>query len=370
MKIKGSHKFVAAVVLLILGIWAGWQGYAFIRLRGVTLTPIAPGRVNIVAVSPAAGYKIIVANQIAYLAKVSGDFEVGEMDMRNEDVTNASRLPLRELMQTLQGDEKALGVLVMKLNDWQDVNLNAKVWTSEDIERAISGDKNLEEKLTKDLNVGLDGMPLDTVSQDAVYNGIVLDSPVEVEVNVGGTPKTLVCRVQEAFKPQFTSQLESQLREKFNPSSAVVTGIYQELAKPIIEAGHGEDVRASLKSRIDPKRLAGLVAKPKNVLDNTVVLMNEGHITSATYNNYDIGKNQTANDVTIGLSDSGRMRLWKYSHDNRGFQLLFIVDTIAIAAPKITTELAESNVTIRRVPSKDLVADAVALLNEIISEKP
>ncbi len=370
MKIRGSHKFVAGVILLIAVIVLGWKAYAVLRLKDVKLDPVTPGRVNIVAVSPQAGYKIIVANQIAYLAKVDGDLEVGEMDVSNEDVSGASRLPLRELMQTMQGDEKALGVLVMKLNDWEDVNLNAKVWRAEDIQKVLDGDAELGARLVKDLNVGLDGVPLDTFDQNAIYNGIVIDSPVTVDVMVGGTKKTLVGRVQEGYQPTFASQVEGRLRDKFNPSVEVVTGIYAEVARPILEQGKGEDVRRTLASRIDAKRLADLTHKPKQVLDNTIVLMNEGHITQATYTNYEVGKNETSNDVSIGLTDPGRMRLWKYSHDNKGFQLLFIVDTIAIAAPRITTELAESNITIRRVPSEDLVADAVALLNEIITEKP
>ena len=105
------------------------------------------------------------------------------------------------------------------------------------------------------------------------------------------------------------------------------------------------------------------------VLDNTVVLLNEAHVTSAAFNTYDIGQNKTTNDITLGLSDDGRMRLWKYSHDHKGFQLLFVVDTVAIAAPRVSTELPESVATIRRVPSTDLVQDAGGLLNEILKEK-
>ena len=83
------------------------------------------------------------------------------------------------------------------------------------------------------------------------------------------------------------------------------------------------------------------------------------------------------------------MQLWKYSHDNKkpgrtdnflnlfrsknraakGFQLLFIVDAIAIAAPEITSDLAERKILIKGVPSKELVENAVNLLNEAVQSR-
>src|SRR6185503_17389451 len=114
---------------------------------------------------------------------------------------------------------------------------------------------------------------------------------------------------------------------------SVLTGIYLEETKAQMDAGQAENVSNSLSNRIEPRRLARLTEAPRRVLENTTVLLNESHITSASYRNYDVGKGQTANDVTIGLTEEGRMHLWKYSHDNHGFQLLLLVDTIAIAAP-------------------------------------
>jgi hypothetical protein len=290
--------------------------------------------------------------------------------MSNEDVTGASRLPLRELIETLQGKETSVGVLIMRLNEMEEPNLRTKVWKAEDIQKALDGDKELEARLVKDLNVDLKGVPLDSINRQQLEEGIVIDSPVTIEFELAGTKRTMVGRVQETYQPMFAAAVENRLREKFNAPNEVVTGIYLEEAQPIIEAGSGENVRGSLTTRIDPRRLAGLADAPRRVLENTTVLLNESHVTSASYRNYDIGKGQTSNDVTIGLTENGRMRLWKYSHENQGFQLLFVVDTIAIAAPRITTELAESKITIRRVPSEDLVKDAIDLLNEIIKDKP
>lgn len=373
MKLQGSHKFVIAVLATIGLVWAGYNGYAAMRLNGVKLDVIEPGRVNILAVNPAAGYRIIVANQVAYLAEVEGDFAAGDMDPSSEDVSAKSRLPLRELLETLQGDQEALGVLIMRLNNWNDVDFakGTTVWRAEEIQKALDGDASLQAKLAQDLNVDLKGVPLDTVNIKSILEGIIVDVPVEVDVRVGGVTRKLVGRIQELYQPQFSLSLESRLRDlpPGEDNRSFVTGVYRELAIPIIENGAGEDVRASLANRISKTRLEELAWKPRQVLNNTVVLLNESHVTSASYKSYEVGQGQEACDVSIGLSDPGRMRLWKYSHENRGFQLMFIVDSVAIAAPVITTDLAESTVTIRRVPSKDLTADAVALINEILTEK-
>ncbi len=373
MKLQGSHKFIIAVLAVIAFVWLGYNGYAAYRLSGVKLDTIEPGKVNIVAISPAAGYKIIVANQIAYLAQFDGDLEAGEMDPSAESVSNKSRLPLRELLETLQGNEKSLGVLLMRLNDWPDTDTakGTTVWKAEDIEKALAGDKDLEAKLARDLNVDLKGVPLDSYSMKALVEGIIIDSPVSMVVKVGDATRTLVGRVEELYQPQFCIMVYQRIRERApgKDSTQFIQGVYREVAVPLIEAGAGEDVRSSLANRISKNRLDKLTAKPRQVLDSTAILLNESHVTSAEYKSYDVGQGEEACDVSIGLTDAGRMRLWKYSHEHRGFQLLFIVDTIAIAAPRITTDLAESTVTIRRVPSKDLVADAIELLNEIITEK-
>ncbi len=373
MKLQGSHKFVAAVVAVILLVWLGYNGYAAYRLSGVVIDTIEPGRVNIVAVSPAAGYKIIVANQIAYLARVEGDLEAGDMDASSDSSSEKSRLPLRELLETLQGDEAALGVLVMRLNDWivPDISRSTNVWKAEDIEKALGGDAELESRLVADLNVDLKGIPLDTIRVGALLEGIVIDIPITMEVNVGGSMRTMSARLQEVYQPRFSVKMEQRLRDVApgKDTTAFIQGIYREEAVPIIEAGIGEDVRNSLKVRIDKDRTEPLKVLPSQVLTNTAILLNESHITSASYKTVEVGRGEEACDVSIGLTDRGRMRLWKYSHENKGFQLLFIVDSVAIAAPRITTDLAESTVTIRRVPSKDLVVDAIELLNEIMLEK-
>ena len=370
MKIQGSHKVAITVVSIILIVWLSWTAYANFRLQGVVLSPIKPGRVNVVAISPRAGYRIVVANQIAYLAEVDVDAD-GSMEMGSDSLSNKSRLPLRELLQTLQGDESALGTLVERLNNWPETDLSpdAIVWTAEDIQSALDGDAELEAELVNDLNVEMDGTPLDRIDLTAIIEGIIIDSPVQMTIAVGDEMRTLVGRVREVYQPRFCRAVERRINERFNPPEEYIKGVYMEEADRQFEAGGGEDVRASLLRKISPARLQGLTVRPEQVLENTIILLNEDYITSASYKSYDASRNQTFNDIAIGLTQEGRMRLWKYSRDKVGFQLLFIVDTIAIAAPTITTELAERTVYIRQVPSEVLVKDAVEVLNDAISER-
>lgn len=371
MKITGSLKFVLSVLTVILVVWLGWKGYGAFQLRNVTLDPIEPGRINVMAISPASGYRIVVANQVAYLAKYEGGEEEHAMASGSESLANASRLPLRELIQTLQGDEKALGPLVMRLNEWADTDtsLYVKVWKQEDILEALNGNEEKRRSLENDLNVTLEGKPLPTINVGNIVEGIMIDSPVTMDVQVGGVTRTLTGRVQELYQPQFCREVETEIDKEFNPSDAAITGIYREIAQQMQSSNKHEDVARSLQRKIDPARLAGLTEPVNKVLKNTVVLLNESHIEAARFENYEIGANKTTNDIHFDLTNPGRLRLWKYSRENTGFQLLFVVDSIAISAPRVKTELPEKAATIRQVPSKRLVADAVELLNEIIKEK-
>ena len=366
MKNFSSIKVAVIGFSILLAVWAGWRGYTEVRLSGFVLTPISPGVVNLVAISPEAGYKIIVAHQIAYLAEVGFDTDTGAMEAGADSVANAPRLPLKELLQTLQGNEEALGTLIERLNKWNetDIYMDSPVWRAEDIRLALDGDEELERKLIADLNVDLEGLPLDTIDIRAIRAGILIDSPVELTIRVGDKDRDMTARVQELYQPVFCRNVESRLERKFDWTDEIVIGIYKEEAIPIIDAGSGEDVRRSLSNKISRDRLQSLTVKPLQILRKTEILINEDFIISASYKSYEASKGHVFSDISLRLTEEGRMRLWKYSHDNKGFQLLFIHDTIAIAAPVIENELAERTVTINAIPNKDLVEEAVAALQK------
>ena len=116
-------------------------------------------------------------------------------------------------------------------------------------------------------------------------------------------------------------------------------------------------------ARISPDRAADLAAKPQRVLENAAVILNDDQIISASAKTYKANKRELT-DITINLTDEGRDRLWKYSHDRQGFQLLLVVDGIAIAAPRISHELSQRDVTISQLPDASLAEEAVDLMNK------
>lgn len=371
MRITGSVKFAAAGLALIVGIWLAWQGYAKFRLAQFEMIDIPPGQsVSLVAVDPGSGYRIIVSNDIASLAEVTGDFTAPtERDEGAADVVSQRRLPIREFIQSLQGDEEALGGLVAYLNeelDPQRLPPTEIVWRAEDITKAIEGDQDLREKLEFDLQVRLDGRPIGRLDLQRMMNGIVLDLPVPVQVPVGDEVREMIARVKEPFDSQFAAEFQNAVGEMLDPSEAVLISTYR-LVAGRYESGERvyEDVARSLQGRIDEQRLKRFATNPQRVLQRARILVTDVHIEGATASKSEGQDGMVFTDVSIRLTDEGRMRLWKYSHNNRGFQLLLIVDGIAIAAPRIRTELPERRVTVRRVPSEELADAAVSIMNQL-----
>jgi len=69
---------------------------------------------------------------------------------------------------------------------------------------------------------------------------------------------------------------------------------------------------------------------------------------------------KTVADIRIHLTDEGRKRMWQYSRKNRGSQLLVIGENgIAIAAPRIESEITTGEVIINSVPNPSLAAELV-----------
>ena len=132
----------------------------------------------------------------------------------------------------------------------------------------------------------------------------------------------------------------------------------------VLGGGRREDVAGSLKTRIDRSSRAHLADAPERILRNFKVLVNESHMSGASSVSYEGPNRAILADVTLKLTHDGRMRLWKYSHEKPGFQLLLIADNVAIAAPKIRTELAGDDVKLTGVPAGERKEDVVRFINE------
>jgi hypothetical protein len=365
---RSSTKLAIFLALLLMIPYGAYQLWARSRVDGLRFEPLAPGRVNLVAVAPRAGYRVIVANQIAFLVEARREeFEAPDAGDEAMADPNRKRLPLRELLQSLGGDERALAKFVAIVNEIRTDDLveGQPIWTAEDLRKALDGDRRLADRLLKDLNVGLDGEPAPFVSRRAVTYGIAIDFPVEVDVQVAGQPRRMVARLRETYMPRLSHMVNERVKEKFELTDAMLAGYYAAEARRVI-AGESakEDVRRSLEQRISPARREKLSEIPERIMRNVQVVVNDRQITGARYARQQAGGSRPVFDLMIDFTPEGRDRLWQYSRRNRGFQLLLVTDGVAIGAPRIDTELSQTTVMIRNMPDETLLKEAVEIMTK------
>src|SRR5512144_2906444 len=118
MKIRSSTKIAIGLAAIV---FVGFVGYNLITgylADQAKFPPVTPGRINFVGIDPGSGYRIIVANNIAQLVQASDEFHATETEGGGaEEGAIKKRLPIKELIQSLQGNEEALGRFIMILNE-------------------------------------------------------------------------------------------------------------------------------------------------------------------------------------------------------------------------------------------------------------
>lgn len=364
---RSATKLAIGAVVVVGAGYGGYNAYATWRLSRANYPDLVPGRVNFVALNPGLGYRIVVANGVAQLTEASnaefgapsGSSGEGALD------TNRKRIPIANMLKSLQGDPKALGEFVMAINEMKDSDLPPpprKVWKAEDILKALSDDAVLAAKLETELNVKLDGTPIEQISTDALLNGIVLDLPVTVRVPIGKETREFTARVLEGYKPRLMRDVEKRLESK-DITRESIAGYYRLEAEEVLrDPAKRENVAQSLLERVKGSRLQTFAETPERILRNAKVILNENQITKAATDQYQLNE-KTYNNLSIDLSEEGQMRLWKYSRGRTGFQLLVVVDGIAIAAPKIIHELSQRDIKITQLPDANLVRNAVEVMN-------
>lgn len=367
MKLRKSTQIAIGFVAVVAGVYFGYHKWADAQAFATKLDPILPKKVNIIGIAPGRNYQIIVANQVAALTYgESASFEAPDKDSEAGETTGRKRVPIRELVLSLQGDREAFTKLLMKMNDLQEETLppEDRIWDAEDVRKALAGDAALADRLTKALNVTFDGQPLRTLDRGALFDGIVIRTPITMTVTVGGKATELVGYVRQPYRPGLMRSLEKQIEEKGDLNDGVLGGYYRELAQPIWDGEQkGENVRGQLESRIAPRELKQLEAGPRRIIESAEFVINEDHIRNATYEEVGSGRDRRFN-LRLDLTEEGRLRLWQYSRKpgKLGSQLLLVVDGIPIAAPQVDTELSGGQVTIKGLPDETLVKDAVNLL--------
>lgn len=367
MKARSSTKIAIGFVIIAGG---GIYGYQYAMRRAIMnehFTPLVPGKVNLVGINPGAHFKIIVANQVAQLVEASDSFHGEETDSGGStEGAIKKHVPVAQMLQVLQGNQDALGPFIMKVNDrdendtWPPIRV---IWTAERLKKALNGDKIQEAKLVHDLNINLDGSPLPILNRASMENGIVLDYPVKVNVNAGGVVRVLTGRVREPYKPSLMVTVERDLVDK-KVDNDMIAGYYAQESQDVLDGkSRKEDVKQQLMSRLSADNAAQLAEAPEKILQSAFIVVNEHGISGASYNNYDTTSGKMSN-LTIEMTDEGRRRLWQFSEDRVGTQLLLIVNGIPIAAPRIGHELAQGEITITQMPDETLVKEAVNTLNQ------
>jgi hypothetical protein len=365
--LKGPLKLVAGFVAILAATYFGYQAYAGLTVDRMTFDTLRPGRVNLIAVDPGSGYGVLVSNGIAHLAQI-GDRQFGaaeDVEQRAVQAEGKRRLPLREMLGALQGDEEALSVFVMRVNRITDQDLPTVriYWDAADVRRALDGDRDLRARLEADLGIGLDGTPRSEVTISALESGIVLRVPVTVHVGAGETSRTMTATVLRPFQPGLLALVRSQYERRPAVDNELIANLYKaEALRVLADPGLRENVAESLRQMIDPQRSQAFARDPERVLASAKVVLNERHIRSAGYHMVENPNGRPTYSLTMGLTDEGRLRLWKQSRDQRGFMLMLVVDGVAIAAPRITHELVQSHVTMSKLPDERLVRDAVRIM--------
>jgi len=368
MKIRSSTKIAVGFVVLVVGGYFGRQYITDQMIMNEKFSPIEPGRVNLVGIDAGAGYRIITANFMAQLVEASGDFDSKDSDSGGAtEGAIKKRVPIKELLQTLQGNEKALGQFIMVLNDmaeddtWPTARI---VWKAEDIEKALKGDKALAKKLEANLNMKLDGLPLSLLDFDAMENGIIVETPVAMQIPIGGKVKEVIGRVQEPYRPRIMKAIEARLKDKGNVTREMQAGYYKEEAEKILKQPKNREIVAdSLKGMISKETAAKRIQNPTRVLGSASVIVSDNFITGASFREYKGPDNKPLYDLVITLNDEGRKRLWQYSKKRVGTQILITADGIPVAAPRIRHELEQGELTITQMQDRTLVEEAVDSIN-------
>ena len=198
-----------------------------------------------------------------------------------------------------------------------------------------------------------------------IQDGIILEIPIPVQVQVGNEIKTLTGVIRENYRPRFSIEFENTLDQDFEPSNSKIIGNYQKIAESIMNGEtQPENVQKALESQIDESRKKSLAEKPEQLLRNAQVLVADKLFEGASYRSYKDDRGQDTFDLTINVTEDARKRLWKYSRNTEGFELLLVVDGIAVAAPRITTQLNGRDVTITKLKEKSLVERTIAAIKD------
>ncbi|MER3496159.1 MAG: hypothetical protein C4320_04765, partial [Armatimonadota bacterium] len=349
--------------------YGAWPAYLNAVVSRIPFLPIGPDEVSMIGVTRDAG-RIVIANNVAQLVETGGSF--GGNETESGGATEGAvkkRLPIQDMLRAIAGDGAALGRMAMKMNDvHQDEKWPTEpvIWPTARIETALAGDSTERARLERDLNMTLDGRPLPRLSPRAAANGIIIETSVTIDGVVNGKPTRVTGPYQTPYKPKLFEQLEKKLENRAYTERDLANE-YGALAAPVLTGKvPPENVAQTLRDQLDAKLTATRMEPVERLLRKSTVIVNSQMIAGAEYRQRETNDG-TVYDLTIRLTETGRQRLWKYSHDRIGTQILFVVKGTAIAAPRISHDLRQDELVIDQLRDLSLVKDAVAVINHTVA---
>lgn len=379
-KLRSSTKLVVGAIVLFGGGFAVWTyGVgAYVLSRHFPL--LTPGKVSLIGLKTGHGFTIQVSNRVAHLVESKDiNFASSKNDQEETGETEGAakkKIPVRDMVNALTGDEAALSSFVTALADLdpkEDWPSTAPVWKAEDVQKALDGDQALRTKLVNDLNVNLDGQPLDQLSTAALANGIMVDAPIPIHVQVGGEQRVMTARLKRWYQPAIMKATNAKFKERFNVTNREKAAYYLDTVRASQSGkGKAENVEAAIRHLLTPEDVMDAVNLAEQVLSSAFVVLTDADIEKASYHASEVGNRDMGGapgaaglfDFDLQVNEDGRMRLWQYSKLHPHDQLLLVSNGVAIAAPRIRHELVGSNLTIVQMPDEGLLQDAVATLNK------
>lgn len=362
MKLRPTTKIALGFGIVVIGSYLGNDLYSRFQLRQVKLNPIESTDFCLMAINKKeAGVQVLIANRMAQLVETEGGLEnTGSSEGGAQSGSIKLRIPIKELLQTLNGDPTGIDYFASRLSDVGNDNVQnldeAKVWKSGDIEKAISGDAALRKQLETDLNCTLDGRLLDKVNIEAVQLGIRLAVPVRLNVpNVKGDRLDGVRFVP--FKVRQIVGFSKSIEEKFY-TKETLQNLYQQFKA---ETRETEDVASTLQQVIAGVQRSREIGKIEQIAKNSLIVVNRAMIQDASFSETSVGTNRTFN-MKLKFNDEAVKRLWKFSHEGGG-SLLVISNGVPIAAADVATVLNSSELEINKIADEKLCKNAVELLS-------